>query len=402
MNDDTSTSKERLKFIDMARSIAIILMLQGHFITLTFAEYKPMIADLRAFGTSGSIFFDWWVKIRGFTAPLFFTITGTVFVYLLTKSRPENDRKPFFYNHRVKRGFWRSLTVIFWGYCIQINLKYYHFYLSGHLNNQFYTFHILQSIGLGISVLLLVYGIYSWIGKGPLYIYYFIGGVILFTCYPFIHSLGDTDYFPQHAPRLFQNMIHGPKSEFPIVPWTGFVLFGGMFGAMLNKFHAHTQKKIFPFFTVLFGILLLFFGRSFAAGIDHTFSYFHIDNPYLFQKNAWLYDRLAEVVLLLGLLMILEKHIRFKAKLFLKMGQNTLPIYILHVIILYGAISGYSLKTLFKASFNPIQSIFGAVLFVLLFALFTKYIENITETLRTGKVKIHKKFGSIGKLFIKR
>ena len=35
--------KVRLKFIDMARSLAILLMLEGHFIELLFSNFKPMV-----------------------------------------------------------------------------------------------------------------------------------------------------------------------------------------------------------------------------------------------------------------------------------------------------------------------------------------------------------------------
>ena len=62
MTDKDSTTvpvkNERLKFIDMARSIAILLMLQGHFITLTYFDYPKMHSDLNKLGTSGSMWFD--------------------------------------------------------------------------------------------------------------------------------------------------------------------------------------------------------------------------------------------------------------------------------------------------------------------------------------------------------
>ena len=125
LNLTQSENIQRILFIDLARSIAIILMLEGHFITLTFEDYTTMIAELQSVGTSGSWIFDTWVKIRGFTAPLFFTITGVVFVFLLTKNFKEEQNTSFWKNKRVIKGLKRSGLLIFWGYFLQLNLKYF-------------------------------------------------------------------------------------------------------------------------------------------------------------------------------------------------------------------------------------------------------------------------------------
>ena len=51
LNLTQSENIQRILFIDLARSIAIILMLEGHFITLTFEDYTTMIAELQSVGT---------------------------------------------------------------------------------------------------------------------------------------------------------------------------------------------------------------------------------------------------------------------------------------------------------------------------------------------------------------
>ena len=161
LNLTQSKNIQRILFIDLARSIAIILMLEGHFITLTFEDYTSMVAELRSVGTSGSLIFDTWVKIRGFTAPLFFTITGVVFVFLLTKNFKEENNTSFWKNKRVKKGLKRSGLLIFWGYFLQLNLKYFFYYLKGHFNPHVFSFHILQCIGFGIFLLILLFFIHN-------------------------------------------------------------------------------------------------------------------------------------------------------------------------------------------------------------------------------------------------
>lgn len=382
---------ERLMFIDMARSIAIILMLQGHFITLVFKDYRILHSTLVKTGTSGYLLFDWWVKIRGFTAPLFFTITGMVFVYLLIKHEKLNDPEKFTKNKRIKKGFKRAFVILFWAYLLQINLKYFKYYLHGHLNEQIFAFHILQSIAFGLMALMLVYGLFKLIKKGTLPIYYCVFGAIVFLCYPLIKSLPEGHYFPANAPLLIQNMFYGPKSEFPMIPWMGFVLFGGMLGALLHDFEYLAKNKWFPFITVLFGIALMYSGRLIGFIIDYFLNQGSAVNIFQFEKNAWMYDRLAEVILLLSILIVIERKIKIKDSLALKMGQNTLPIYIVHVILLYGAIIGYSLKDLLKHQLPAGQAVLSAILFLILFAYFIKYIEYFEDKIKRFKNMIFTK-----------
>ena len=101
----------RLKFIDVARSFAIIFMLEGHFISLTYEDYFVVHESIKADGTSGYFFLDFWHGLRSYTAPLFFTITGLVLGYLLLGHKGE----PFWKQKRVSKGWKRGLMIIGWG-----------------------------------------------------------------------------------------------------------------------------------------------------------------------------------------------------------------------------------------------------------------------------------------------
>jgi uncharacterized membrane protein len=90
-NQPITLAKPRLQFIDMARSIAIIMMLEGHFTgaALSF-EYRK--DDFLAYRI--------WHNIHGLTSPLFFTVTGLVFVYLLCK-----EEEIIISNPRIRANF---------------------------------------------------------------------------------------------------------------------------------------------------------------------------------------------------------------------------------------------------------------------------------------------------------
>jgi len=55
-----------------------------------------------------------------------------------------------------------------------------------------------------------------------------------------------------------------------------------------------------------------------------------------------------------------------------------LQIFIVHFIILYGGIFGFRLNSFFSKNLEPYQAIIGAVLFIGLFVVFTKYLVHLT------------------------
>ena len=59
--------KERLYFLDALRAFAILMMLQGHFIS---GVLDPV------FKSPENSFYSFWIYCRGFTAPVFFWLRG--------------------------------------------------------------------------------------------------------------------------------------------------------------------------------------------------------------------------------------------------------------------------------------------------------------------------------------
>jgi uncharacterized membrane protein len=386
MNEQNAALKqERVVFIDVARSIAIIMMLQGHFISLTFQNYQSFHRTLLERGTSGNLFFDLWDILRGLTAPLFFTITGVVFVYLLLKNETVNAPGLSFQNPRVKKGVKRAFIILLWGYLLQINLKYIGYYLRGHSSSEWFAFHILQCIALGLLCLILLYLLCCWMKKRHLSLIYFTAGTGLFLLDPYFLNFSVQDYFPEHAPRIIQNIFHGPKSHFPVVPWLGFVLFGGMFGSLLHRYQQHLKTKWLPLVCMIGGVSLFFFSRGLYHFINFLLQSPQIGDHGSEEDPTWLFDRLAEVILFLSLLLMFVPRFNWGNSLFIKMGQKTLPIYIAHVIILYGAIIGYSLKDILQSELNGWQSILGALAFVFMFAYFIKLFEWVQNRFKVKK-----------------
>ena len=335
--------QKRLNFIDAMRAFAILMMLQGHFITLSFKDYESF-ANLKASqGYSGSIMFDWWHFMRGLTAPLFFFVTGLVFVFLLLQTHSPKQKNP-----RVRKGLIRGCELIFWGYLLQLDLRYIQSTFSGE-NPFIYAFHVLQCIGVSLLFLIVLYLIYKKIKKIPLTIYYLFTGVVFFGLWSELNYL---ESFPKNSPQLLQNIFKGPYAIFPMIPWAGFTMFGGLFGVIIN-----TYKKKLASIPLSAGLLIT---AIILKCLPDVLGF------------IWLFTRLGEVLLITFIFIQLERWFTKKGELFLSVGKKTLFIYIWHNILLYGMILGFGLNNIIKQKLSALQAIIGAILFLIIFINFSK------------------------------
>ena len=390
MSESVATAPEkrpRLKFIDMSRSLAILLMLEGHFTGAALAnEYRK----------DDYLLYKIWHNIHGLTSPLFFTVTGVIFVYLLSV----NNTLSYFHNSRVKKGFKRVLELLFWGYFIQLSLwsiiQSFYYGSKFHLE-WFYAFHVLQSIGVGIFFLLVIYGIFKWINKGALHWYYLVSGLLLFVGYSSMKNYIQLDeqaiaeglqkgpkYFPNNAPAFIQNMFYGKFSDFSFLRYSGYTILGGMLGSIIRTYENKTKEWWFGTTFLVAGIIISIFIQPIFRNIDNFTEWIGITEKGFYELNATAFIRYGQVVSVLGIFMLIDKYVDVKAKLYLKLGQNTLPIYVVHVIILYGGIFGIGLKPLvFDENLGPWIAAGISAIAILFFTLMVHYIEILEDKYET-------------------
>jgi uncharacterized membrane protein len=336
--------KTRLYFIDIARSIAILLMLEGHFVDNALMDvYRDTNNDI----------YNAWLFVRGFTSPIFLTITGIVFTYLLVG----NNHLEYFKNNRIKKGYKRVVELLFWGYVVQV-----------------YAFHVLQCIGIGILTILILYGIYKAVKIIPLWVYFFFAGTIIFSSYIVISSWPKEYYWPESAPIFIQNMFHGKYSIFPILPRMGYTMYGAMIGVILFTYKSKVKELSFILSVFLIGAFLYFFLKDILLILDGIFAH----PIYHLYKVDWLYECLGMVLIILSILITLEKFIgEIKPNLFLKIGQNTLTIYILHMVVLYGSITGFGINRVIHKNLTPWQILPATICFILFFVILIYYLDEI-------------------------
>ena len=335
------SSTNRLFFIDVMRAWAILMMLQGHFV--------DGLLD-NAFRDPNNIVYQTWLYFRGITAPVFFTVSGFIFTYLLVRSPQLGWENP-----RVKKGIRRGLQLLFIGYLLRMNIFGL---LQGELYDGFYIVDVLHCIGISI---LAVVGIYllsihrkAWLMPSIL-----ITTTLLLFLFEPLYKQWDLAFMPKAIANYFTK---ANGSVFTIFPWLGYATIGAFFSLLFTKYKHH--KNLYPVAIVasaIVGSVLLFYS---SAAFIAVYRLTGIELFQLIEQNNYLFIRLGDVLLVFALFMVIRKFLQQKT--LLKIGASTLSIYVIHFIILYGSFTGLGLYRFFHHELPPSIVVPGAVLFMIL------------------------------------
>lgn len=346
-----SNSKSRLFFLDAIRAWAILMMLQGHFI--------DGLLD-NVFRDNSNMLFSTWKYFRGITAPVFFTVSGFIFTFLLIKSPQTGWSNP-----RVKKGIKRGMELLVIAYLLRMNI----FGLfKGEIYDSFYLVDVLHCIGLS---LLFIIGFYILTFAKQKWIFPTILAsttLLLFIFEPIYKTMG-FEFLPQ---AIANYLTKANGSVFTIIPWLGYATIGSFMSVVISKFQnsSNLYFYIVPAY-IATGLILIFFSSDFFMSI------YEITGIQLFQSifsNNYLFIRLGDVLIVFSIFIMLRKYLMNAT--WLKIGQSTLSIYIIHFIILYGSFTGVGLYRFFNHSLNPYYVIPGAILFMIVCTFFALQYEK--------------------------
>ena len=356
----------RLYFIDIVRAIAILMMLQGHFVdTLLDPQFRN--DDYTAFRI--------WSYFRGITAPTFFTISGLIFTYLMLKAKQKGEL-----NFRIKKGIIRGFMLIGIGYLLRIPL-FQIFY--GDLGTAWLAVDVLQCIGLSLIMVVLLF-VFTFKKTLIFSILLFSLGTVIFITEPWYRNLEINN-----LPIAIANyMTKTNKSVFTILPWFGYVAYGGFLATIFYKYlERNTFKK-----TVITSLFIIGF---FLINHSTSFLYFlhRITDLEIIKLSAgfnYLFKRLGNVFMLFALFYLLEAYL--KHSLILKIGQKTLSIYVIHFIIIYGSFTGLGLNRLIGKTLQPWEAVIGDLSFWLVVCVIAL---NYVKTNQFIYGKINRLFGKM-------
>lgn len=406
------------------------MMLEGHFMTHTLQT---------VFRNPDNPIYAVWKFTRGLTAPLFLSVSGLIFTYLLLKSSTQGWSNP-----RVQKGIKRGITLIVTGYILQFNL-YTHFFAERPLFTSLtQIFHVLQCIGTSLLLLIAIYLVKTYILKVPLGAILGSVGLLVVIISPTLYHL---DY--SKMPRFLENILITSTdtrlkvSVFPLFPWAAYVFFGGALGSMIYHLKDKANHLLFPVGLIISGLLLQQLIYPALVGIQHL-PLFNSLQPFQYGYEP---VRFCQVLLFIGFIILLQKSsttivaqelfyvpkivvqnlvgisfgvgcylfttpletplqnlvayslffipiviglwklTHWNYQTFLKIGQNTLSVYVFHVILLYQGFFGLRLDLLIKKQLTPFFAISGAIVFVFFFLAYTQYEPLLWQKIHRIKVR---------------
>lgn len=340
---------KRLYYLDALRGFAILMMLQGHFVS---SMLDVQLVDTEHF------LYRIWLYCRGFTAPLFFTISGWIIAFLLLKNPLQGLQ-----NLRIKKGIKRFVQLIFWGYLIRLNLP---MLFSGKINSSFLKVDVLQIIGCGLLFIILIYVCFYYL-KRKIGWLFLILGVVIFIYEPVYSGLKF-----DNLPVIFASYLTKANGGvFYLLPWLGYVSIGAFFGCFITQ--NMVLKDVVAALLIVLGLLLIYKSSSLFIQIDTWVNYKTIF--YKVAYNNYLFIRLGDVLLFTGLFMFLDKLLRSRWWKFV--GTKTLDLYIVHYFILFGSLTGIGLQKLYPKSLNALEAVFGALAFISLCILVVYLIDRL-------------------------
>jgi uncharacterized membrane protein len=368
--------KVRYIFIDLLRGWAILIMIEVH----VFNAF--LMPELKQAGWFNILTF-----INGLVAPAFLFVSG--FAFEVSSGSKLDDMRKFKFSFWKK--LWRYFSIILIGYAL--HLPYYS--LSKIINKatpaqlqSFYAVDVLQCIGAGLLVL---FALRLIIRSDKVYLYSIIALlIIVMVLSPIFWKTDFSNYIHTLIANYFNRLN---DSLFPVFPWINFILAGAIFAKYFLGFAVKQKEEKFINGTAIAGLVMLLTGHFFYSGLFPANLTSIIPNPVFF------IERLGYILVIASLCWYYNKWRVVNKSFVLDASRESLLIYWLHLITIYGMFWGRkSFAILIGPTLNLIESIAATLVLMIVMILVAKAWgwTKIKSPKYAGKVA----WGIVGVLFI--
>lgn len=311
------SKSKRLVALDLARFIAMLMMMQGHVI---YALSAPQAINKASIG--------WliWDFCRGITAPLFLMVSGASNVF--ANKRDENGKlSGKTYVKRIRM----ALILLFIGYLLVFPAgRIYDLpFVQNDVWRTFFQVNVLHLFGITLLGLALLF-YFTKNDKQLGYAALFIALSITFLN-PLVHKIPWFDILPQPI-AMYLSMEQG--SIFPIFPFGAFLYFGVFLGTRLKAMSSENQLSFLLKQSWIYGLAVI------AVGVP-LFYWFHTNNDYafvdIFRANPGLVlIRLGIVMMIFSGASLINKLTPSLSGVYSVFGKRALIIYVGHLVMIYG------------------------------------------------------------------
>lgn len=319
-------SEKRLYALDLARFIAMIMMMQGHTLDTLVS---PSILDINIFP------WNIWTYVRGLTAPIFLMVSGAVHVFVL-KRNSDGTLKQATKQRRIS---W-ALTILGLGYLMM-------FPASRIVDLPFVTqqaWHYVLQVNIlqltGVSLLLLLFSALFTRSNTSLGITSFVIAIATFLLSPIVHAFPLHNYLPL-ALSNYVSFANG--SLFPIFPYSGFLFMGVAIGAYLERFELKQRTEIIKRKGIVFGFAFLL-SALLCELVFILFLNNSIPGP---MSPTMMFSRIGFVLLFFSFCAFIVDKLHVWKESFVFFSGKSLPIYMIHLFIIFGTPWSYGLASFY-------------------------------------------------------
>jgi uncharacterized membrane protein len=307
---------KRIHFLDIMRGFAVVVMVMGHSIDAVLSR------EVRA-----SDWFRLYDAFRGFTAPMFLFVSG--FAYATATQKRWEDFRSF--SKPLLKRLKRIGLLFLVGYALHFPFfsfdKIVHEAQPEQLAQMFQA-DVLHCVGASLLILHLLIWLIPSQRAFTLTLAGLAGAMVLAS--PIVWSI---DFAPLVSPVLSPYFNQTQLSLFPLFPFAGFLFAGVVAGFLFLEARLHERENAFVGRMALAAVLAI------VAGLVFDWLPVQLYPAHDFWKSSpnWFIIRLGIVALVsLGFYSI-RKFPASIEKTLTALGQTSLLVYAVHLMIAYGS-----------------------------------------------------------------
>lgn len=342
-------SKQRYLFIDLLRFLAVVFMVQGHTFDalLDFELRSHMLFYVHDF-------------FHGFIAPMFLFASGVAFG-ISTFKKWEEHRLP---SPHVLRRYGKFIGLIVIGYALHLPYFSLMKIMAEGTAGDFAVWLQVDALHcIAVTMLLLQTAVLVLKEERRFVIFTGTMAAVIIFLSPIIWSIDLTGTLPLW---LVSYVNVGNNSWFPLFPWSSYILCGVIFASVFMNAKEHHHAVSLMQKSVSVGLLMMIV--SFIV-VNIPFHLYPLHDVWKVNPLI-IFARLGFVLLVTSGVFFAEHSFKITSKIPQIMGRESLFIYILHLIILYGSVMNKGLQQIVL----PTLSVAGASLaFIVVFTALSAF-----------------------------